>query len=266
MSLLFVEGFIVGGGGGSSSTVTTVVPTTIRGGKSTKTITTSTTRIYSSTNEDSDDGDNDAITASDSTTTTTLMTASGNGDVNNADDDSSYKWPDNLYLETRDMAAVSFLVYSFAYATDVARKIGLIGLDETNAGRVEKNQVEMAEVEKEMEEQEAAAAMPTSPSTSTRSIKFFGRKKKKKKSSSGSSSSSYNFPRSFTPQEVLTIMQQNQDTLAKYYPDWFSTNSQQYQLMLQNIQTMQGTYRMVNSVLHIWIWTLRFVFFVFCLI
>jgi hypothetical protein len=43
--------------------------------------------------------------------------------------DHGYQWPDTLYEEVRDMAAVSFLIYNFAYAADVARQVGLVGLD-----------------------------------------------------------------------------------------------------------------------------------------
>jgi hypothetical protein len=53
-------------------------------------------------------------------------------------DDGYNKWPDNLYTTTemRDMAAaVSFLVYAFAYASDVTRNVGLQGLDLTDKGR-----------------------------------------------------------------------------------------------------------------------------------
>jgi hypothetical protein len=41
-----------------------------------------------------------------------------------------YKWPENLYEETRDMAAASFLSYTFGWVLDVARKNrGLVGLE-----------------------------------------------------------------------------------------------------------------------------------------
>ena len=49
----------------------------------------------------------------------------------------NYRWPDNLYEEIRDMATLSFLVYSFAYLTDVAREFGLKGLEITDQGRIE---------------------------------------------------------------------------------------------------------------------------------
>lgn len=54
-------------------------------------------------------------------------------------DNDSYEWPENLYLETRDMAAVSFLVYSFGWLQDVARKQGgLKGLQVDQDGHLSK--------------------------------------------------------------------------------------------------------------------------------
>jgi hypothetical protein len=50
--------------------------------------------------------------------------------------DDSYDWPSNLYEETRDMAAVSFLVYTFGLMLDVARKQGLKGMELNNEGQV----------------------------------------------------------------------------------------------------------------------------------
>jgi hypothetical protein len=50
--------------------------------------------------------------------------------------DNDYKWPDNLYIEMRDMADASWLVYTFAYLNDVARKVGLKGIEVSNEGRV----------------------------------------------------------------------------------------------------------------------------------
>jgi len=47
-----------------------------------------------------------------------------------------YKWPENLYLEVRDMASVSFLVYTFAYLTDTAREFGLKGMEINDEGRI----------------------------------------------------------------------------------------------------------------------------------
>ena len=51
-------------------------------------------------------------------------------------DDDGYVWPKNLYFETRDMASISFLIYTFGYAVDVARKVGLKGLQQTNDGQI----------------------------------------------------------------------------------------------------------------------------------
>jgi hypothetical protein len=39
-----------------------------------------------------------------------------------ADGASQLPWPDNLYLESRDMVAVSFLIFSFGYLLETARK------------------------------------------------------------------------------------------------------------------------------------------------
>lgn len=47
-----------------------------------------------------------------------------------------FKWPENLYVELRDMANVSWLVYTFAYLTDVAREFGLDGMDINDEGRI----------------------------------------------------------------------------------------------------------------------------------
>lgn len=52
--------------------------------------------------------------------------------------DDSYKWPDNLYLEARDMAAASFLVYTFGWTLDVARKDGLKGMEVDDQGHMTK--------------------------------------------------------------------------------------------------------------------------------
>lgn len=53
----------------------------------------------------------------------------------------AYKWPENLYVEVRDMASVSFLAYSFAYILDAARKFGLEGLDVDSAGHATKSAI-----------------------------------------------------------------------------------------------------------------------------
>ena len=47
-----------------------------------------------------------------------------------------YQWPENLYLELRDMANIAFLVYTFAYLTDVAREFGLEGMEINDEGRI----------------------------------------------------------------------------------------------------------------------------------
>ena len=48
--------------------------------------------------------------------------------------DGDFTWPDNLYIETRDMAAASFLVYTFAYILGTARKVGIQGLEVDSTG------------------------------------------------------------------------------------------------------------------------------------
>ena len=47
-----------------------------------------------------------------------------------------FVWPENLYLELRDMANIAFLVYTFAYLTDVAREFGLDGMLINDEGRI----------------------------------------------------------------------------------------------------------------------------------
>lgn len=47
-----------------------------------------------------------------------------------------YVWPENLFIEMRDMAAVSFLVYAVGYVVDVARKTPLEGIEVTDENRV----------------------------------------------------------------------------------------------------------------------------------
>lgn len=54
--------------------------------------------------------------------------------------DDSYKWPANLYVETRDMGAAAFLVYIFGWTLDVARKQGgLKGLAVDTKGHASKD-------------------------------------------------------------------------------------------------------------------------------
>jgi hypothetical protein len=51
--------------------------------------------------------------------------------------DDTYAWPDNLYVETRDMAAASFLVYVFGYVIDATRQQdGIKGVDVDKDGHV----------------------------------------------------------------------------------------------------------------------------------
>ena len=53
----------------------------------------------------------------------------------------SYQWPENLYIEVRDMALVSFLTYSFGYILETARKVGLEGLDVDSSGHATKSAI-----------------------------------------------------------------------------------------------------------------------------
>jgi hypothetical protein len=112
--------------------------------------------------------------------------------------DNDYKWPDNLYIEMRDMADASWLVYTFAYLNDVARKVGLNGIEVTDKGRV---------------------GMP-----------------------------SRDLPRSFTPKEILEIIQDkdNRETLKAQYKGKFG-NGEEYELLLKSLKTLQGKFRAKTS-------------------
>ena len=134
----------------------------------------------------------------------------------------------NLYTETRDMVAISFLMYAFGYALDVSRKIdgGLKGIN--------------------------TSTTTTTPTTGQE-------EKNHRMSSSVSNPSTFNLHRSFTPSEILRILEMNRTVLAKYYPGTFggdgiegssgSTNSMsnskkkkkstQYEMIVENLQTMQ---------------------------
>jgi hypothetical protein len=106
--------------------------------------------------------------------------------------DDGYKWPENLYTEMRDMAALSFLVYAFAYASDVARKVGgLQGLDLTDSGKIKKS--------------------------ATRDL-----------------------PRSFTPQEILELLETNREALITHFPSSFE-DGPNYDLLVKNLKVLQGT-------------------------
>jgi hypothetical protein len=103
--------------------------------------------------------------------------------------DDDYQWPENLYMEMRDMAATSFFVYSFAYAADVARKVGLKGLNVSPEGKV---------------------TMP-----------------------------SRDLPRSFTPKEVLKIIEENRKELKEEFHDTFG-DTKKYELLIKNLKTLEG--------------------------
>jgi hypothetical protein len=104
-----------------------------------------------------------------------------------------FTWPENLYLECRDMANASFLVYAFAYILDTARKVegpGLQGLVVDETGHV----------------------IPRSSSSSTSALS-----------------------RTFTPGEVLQIIQDNQQVLAQYYPSTFQDPT----MVIQSLQLLE---------------------------
>lgn len=98
-----------------------------------------------------------------------------------------YEWPENMYLELRDMANISFLVYTFAYLTDVAREFGLKGMNINDEGRI---------------------GMPTR-----------------------------DLPRSFSPAEVIEIIENNLDTLKSRYQTFFDGSS--YEFLIQKLKLLQ---------------------------
>jgi hypothetical protein len=107
------------------------------------------------------------------------------------EDEDSFQWPSNLYEEMREMAAVSFLVYAFAYASDVARESGMKGVDLSEQGRITKT-------------------------------------------------ASTTLPRSFTPKEILDLIETNIKKLAVKYPGTFGEGPGKV-LLMKNLRTMQGT-------------------------
>jgi hypothetical protein len=115
--------------------------------------------------------------------------------------DNDYKWPDNLYIEMRDMANASWLVYTFAFLSDVARKVGLKGIEVSDDGRV--------------------VGMP-----------------------------SKDLPRSFTPKEILEIIQDedNRETLKAQYEGKFGAG-ESYELLLKSLKILQGMFRSKRSLL-----------------
>jgi len=96
--------------------------------------------------------------------------------------------PENLYIELRDMAAVSFLMYTFAYILDVARKESLKGLDVSEGGQMNK---------------------------------MAGR----------------DLVRSFTPKELLTIIEDNLDVLKEKFSEFGEEHSRE--MLMENLKTMQ---------------------------
>ncbi len=103
-----------------------------------------------------------------------------------------YQWPANLYIEMRDMASASFMVYTIAYVVDVARKVGsLKGLEVSDEGRVD---------------------MP-----------------------------SRDLFRSFSPGEVLDIVQDNREALKENYKSVFGDEIS-YEQITNNLRTLKGQY------------------------
>lgn len=102
--------------------------------------------------------------------------------------DDGYEWPENLYLELRDMASTAFLVYTFAYLTDTAREFGLKGLDISDEGRI---------------------GMP-----------------------------SRDLPRSFSPKEVIELIENNLDTLKSRFKKF--EDDDYYELTIKKLKILQG--------------------------
>ena len=215
ISVVVVDGFVVVRRASNPTTVSSsAAPSSSASSASASTLRFTPASHYYNNHDDQQSRRKSIITYS-SASSNTGESTSGASD-SSADDD--YKWPDNLYLEVRDMAAVSFLVYAFAYATDVARKeYGLRGIKQTSDGHLEKD-----EVSKEEE------------------TKWKNNNKRTMIFTPSESSKKFNFPRSFTPTEILSIIDRNREVLAKYYKSWFSTDSNEYKLVIKNLQTMQG--------------------------
>ena len=139
-------------------------------------------------------------------------------------DDDGYVWPKNLYMETRDMASISFLIYTFGYAVDVARKVGLKGLQQTNDGQIVHDSIDDEITSKEEKNEKEQQAV-------------------------------FDLPRSFTPNEILQILTDNYDVLSTQYPKIFSKNPESesggeesnteeiiesnYDKIITNLQAMQ---------------------------
>lgn len=99
-----------------------------------------------------------------------------------------YEWPENLYLEVRDMASISFLVYTFAYLTDTAREFGLKGMVINDEGRI---------------------GMP-----------------------------SRDLPRSFSPVEIIEIIENNLDTLKSRFQKFGDEDD--YEMLIKKLRILQG--------------------------
>jgi hypothetical protein len=102
--------------------------------------------------------------------------------------DDGYEWPENLYLELRDMASTAFLVYTFAYLTDTAREFGLKGLEISDEGRID--------------------------------------------------APSRDLPRSFSPKEVIDLIENNLDTLKSRFKKF--EDDDYYELTIKKLKILQG--------------------------
>jgi predicted lipase len=69
-----------------------------------------------------------------------------------------YIWPENLYVETRDMAAAAFLAYSFGYVLHAARESGgLVGFDVDNETGIAKRSVSTSTLSRSFSPSEVAS-------------------------------------------------------------------------------------------------------------
>eukprot|EP00980_Cylindrotheca_fusiformis_P010246 scaffold2277_cov137-Cylindrotheca_fusiformis.AAC.1 len=110
-----------------------------------------------------------------------------------------YVWPENLYVELRDMASVAYLVYTFAYLTDTAREFGLKGLEINDEGRI---------------------GMP-----------------------------SRDLPRSFSPKEIIEIIENNLDTLKSRFKNF--QDEEDYELTIKKLKILQDLLHSRNTMIGI---------------
>lgn len=128
------------------------------------------------------------------------------------DDSSGYPWPKSFFLEARDLSAVSFLVYSFSYILETARrKSGLQGLDLVTSSS------------NSADEKEKPGQVHKPTSTTIRSHQHLAR--------------------SFTPAEVIQLIQDNADVLAETFPSEFKDPT----AVLESLQLLQGRVDAANN-------------------